>query len=138
MGHQRNTLLSSDEGINKAYNPDHIKNNSLVTTEDKFVCYAQVIMTIRDQGGKLVIGIYRIYKKYDSNIIGLHRNYLLPDEGSNKVSKPELDMASKPYIKIIKCAKYILNDPLNQYQHTSSNFLCKYYGTPTTLTNDRK
>ena len=117
MGHHSNTLLYYDEGINKAYNTNNIKNISVVTTEDNFVCHAQVIMTIRDQGSELVIDIYRIYTDYDSSIIGLHRNYLLPDEGSNKVFKPDLDMASKPYLDIIKCNKYLFNDPFNQYQH---------------------
>ena len=82
---------------------------------------------------------YRIYTDYDSSIIGLHRNYLLPDEGSNKVFKPDLDMASKPYLDIIKCNKYLFNDPFNININTpSSDFKFKYYGTPINLPKDRK
>ena len=49
MCNHRNILLSSDEGSNKAYNIDNTKKISLFVPKDKFVCLAQVIMTIRGQ-----------------------------------------------------------------------------------------
>ena len=94
-------------------------------------------MAIRDQGRKLGLDISRAYTYYDSNVIGHHRKVLLPDEGSNNVSKPDLDNDSKPNIDITQCAKYLLNDPLNP-NSPSSNFSCKYYGTPKTLPKDMK
>ena len=66
---------------------DHTKKVRLVTPESKFVCHAKGIMTSRYQGRKLVS------TDYDSNIIGHHRNAILPDEGSNKVFKPDIDVA---------------------------------------------
>ena len=147
MGYNRNTLIYSDEGRSKAYKPDHIKNIILVTlekiilvtTKDKFVCHAQVIMTIRDQGIKLGFDISRISTDNDSNIIGRHRNVILPDDGSNKVSKPDIDTDYKPNIDIIKCDKNLFNDPLNLSTNTpSSNVECKYYDTYTTLPRVRK
>ena len=57
-------------------------------------------MTSRDQGRKLRLDIYRIFTDHNSNITGHHRNTLLPDEGSNKVSKTDLDTASKPNLDI--------------------------------------
>ena len=58
MSYHRNKLLYSDEGNSKYYKYDHNKKISLVTLEkislvnpeDNFLCHAQVIMTIRDQG----------------------------------------------------------------------------------------
>ena len=139
MGHHRNTLLYSYEGRNKAFNNDHTNNINLVNPEEKFVCHAQVIMTRRNQGGKLVLNISIISTDYDSNIIGRHRNTLLPDEGSNMVSKPYLNTASKTDIDITQYDKYLLNELLNpNINSPSSNFSCKDYGTLTTLTKDRK
>ena len=108
MGYHKNTLLYSDEGNIKASNTDHTKKFSLVnldkislvTPGEKFVCHAQVIMNIRDQGRKLGLDISRFSTDYDSNIIGHHRNTLPPDEGNNKVSNPDIDTASKPNIDI--------------------------------------
>ena len=108
-----NILLYSDEGLIKASNTDHTKNIilvppekiSFVSPEDKFVCNAQVIMAKRGQGRKLGLDTSRIFIDYDSNIIGRHRNTLLPVEGSNKVSKPGLDTASKYNLETTQCAK---------------------------------
>ena len=36
----------------------------------------------------------------DYNIIGCHKNALLPDEGINKISKPDLYTVSKPNLDI--------------------------------------
>ena len=48
-------------------------------------------------------------------------------------------MDYKPNIDITQCTKWIFNDPFNLNINTpSSNFLCKEYGTPTTLPNHRK
>ena len=106
MGYYSNTLISSDKGKSKAYNPDHTKNislatldkTSLVNPKEKFVCHVQVIMTIRDQGRRLGLDISTISPDCYYNIICHHRNALLPDEGSNKVPKPDLNMASKSNI----------------------------------------
>ena len=134
-----NTLLSSDEGRNNYSMPDHTKKVSLVTSENRFVCHTEGIMNSRDQGRKLGLDISRVSIDYNSNIIGHHNNMLIPDEGSNKVSKPDLDTASKPNLDITQCAKYLFNDPLNLNLSTpSSNFVCKYYGTPITPPKDSK
>ena len=75
----------------------------------------------------------------DYNIIGCHKNALLPDEGINKISKPDIYTVSKLNIDITQCAKYIFNDPLNLNTNTpSSYFTCKDYGTKKTLPKDRK
>ena len=58
MGYHRNTLLSSDEGNIMSSKPDHtekiflvnLENISLLTTDDKLVCHAQDITTVRYQG----------------------------------------------------------------------------------------
>ena len=50
MDYHSNTLLYPDEGRSKASNTDNTDKIRLVTPKDKFVCHAQVIMTIRDQG----------------------------------------------------------------------------------------
>ena len=63
VGYHSNTLPSSDEFRLKSYKPDHNNNISLVTREnirlvttgEDFVCNAQVIVTSRYQGGKLVL-----------------------------------------------------------------------------------
>ena len=132
-----NALLSSDEGRNNYSMPDHTKKVSLVTSENRFVCHTEGIMNSRYQGRKLGLDISRVSIDYNSNIIGHHNNMLIPDEGSNKVSKPDLDTASKPNLDITQCAKYLFNDPLNLNLSTpSSNFACKYYVTHTTLPKD--
>ena len=75
----------------------------------------------------------------DYNIICFHRNALLPDSGSNKVSKPDLDTVSKPYLDITQCVKYLFNDLLNLNTNIPSSYsACKDYVTNTTLQNDRK
>ena len=43
-------------------------------------------------GRKLGLDISRVYIDYDSNIMGHHRNAILPNEGGNKFSKPDIDM----------------------------------------------
>ena len=91
MGFQMNTLISSDEDINNASMPDHTSNVILVTPKSKFVWHDEVIMTIRNKGRNLGLDISWVSKDYDSNIIGCHSNVILPDEGSNKVSKPDID-----------------------------------------------
>ena len=64
---------------------------------------------------------------------------LFPDERSNNDSDVDTDTASKPNLDITQCSKYLYNDPLNTNPNTpSSNFLCKYYGTPTKIPKDRK
>ena len=147
MDCHRNALTYYDEGRIKYYKPDQTKTIILVTpdkigfvtTEDKFICYAQVIITNRDQGRKLGPDISIIFTDHDSNIIGFHRNALFPDEGGNKVSNPDLDTASKHNLDITQCANYLFNDPFNIDLDTpSSNFSCKDYGTPTTPPKDRK
>ena len=100
MGYHINTLLSSDNVRSKNYNPDHTKNISLVIPEDKFIFHAQVIMTSRDQEGGLGLDISMISTDHDFNIISRHRNVLITDEGSNNVSKPDLDTASEPNLDI--------------------------------------
>ena len=87
MSYHRNTLLSSDKGRSKASNPDNTNNISLVTSddislftpEDRFVWHAQFITTSRYRGRKLGLDISRISTDHNSNIIGCHRNKLLPD-----------------------------------------------------------
>ena len=75
----------------------------------------------------------------DYNIIGCHKNALLPNEGINKISKPDIYTVSKLNIDITQCAKYIFNDPLNLNTNTPSyNFTCKDYGTHTTPPKNRK
>ena len=147
MGYHRNTLIHSDEGKSKVYNTDHnmkislvtIDDIRLVTPEDRFVCHAQFIMTSRDQGRKLGLDISRIFTDHNFNIIGRHMNTLLPDEGSNKVSKPDLDVDSKHNIDITHFSKYLCNDPLNPNTNApSSNCTCKDYVTHTTPPKDRK
>ena len=73
----RSTLLSSDEGRNKAYNPDHTKIIRVINPEEKFVCNYQVIMTRRDQGREVVLDTSRVSIYYDSNIVGPHRDKIL-------------------------------------------------------------
>ena len=90
-------------------------NTHTNTPEEIFVCHAQVIMTIRDQGSKLGLDILRVSTDYDSNIIGHYRNALPPDEGSNKVSNPDNYTASKPNLGTTQCAKYLLNEK-NEYK----------------------
>ena len=85
------------------------------------------------------LDISRIFTDHDFNIIGHHRNSLLPDEWINKVSNPDIDTASKPNFYITQCTKYLFNDPLNININTSSyNVVCKCYVTPTTLPKYRK
>ena len=68
-----------------------------------------------------------ITTEYESDIIGCHRSEILPDEGSNKVSKPNLDTDSKPDLDITQCTNYLFNDPLNLNINTPSyNFSYKY------------
>ena len=86
MCYHTNTLMYYDEGGSKSSNSYHTKKITLVILEDKFVCHDQVIMTSKYQRRKLRLDIYRIYTYHDSDIIGCHRNALLPDEGINKVS----------------------------------------------------
>ena len=102
MGCHRTTLLSSGKERNNDYMTDHTKKVRLVTPESKFVFHAEVIMTSRYQGRKLGLDIFRISTYNDSDIIGHLRNTLLPDEGGNKVFKPDIDTASKPNIGITK------------------------------------
>ena len=102
MYHHRKKSLSYDKGRNKSFHPDHDKKIILVNPEDKSVYHAQVITTSRYQGRKMGLGISRVSTDYDSEIIGLHRKSLLPDEGRNKSSKSDIDMASKPYLGITK------------------------------------
>ena len=59
------------------------------------------------------LDISRISTYHDSNIIGLRRNALLPDEGINKVSNPDIDMVFLNNIDITQCDKYLSNDTLN-------------------------
>ena len=74
---------------------------------------------------------YRIYTDYDSNIIVHHRKVLLSDEGSNKVSKTDLDMDSKPNPDMNQCSKYLFNDKLNLNRNTPSyHFACRDYVRP--------
>ena len=69
------------------------------------------------------LDISRISTYRDYNIIGYHRNVILPDEESNNFSKPGLDTTFKPNLDITQFAKYIFNDPLNLNPNTaSSNF----------------
>ena len=70
-------------------------------------------MTSKNQGRKLELDIYRISTYHHSNIIGHHRNALLPDEEVYKVSNPGLYMDSKPNLDINHCAKYLFNDQLD-------------------------
>ena len=85
------------------------------------------------------LDISKIYTDHDSNIIGCHRNALLPDEGSNTVYNPYLDTASKPNLGITKCDKYLFNDLLNLNINTPSyKFEYKDYGTPKSLPKDMK
>ena len=96
-------------------------------------------MTSRDQGIKLRLDIYDIFTYRDSNIISFHRNSPLLYEVSIKVYKPGLDTAYKPNLDITQCNKYIFKNPYNININTLSyNFVCKYYGTPTTQPKDRK
>ena len=46
---------------------------------------------------------------------------IIPDEGSNNVSKPGIDTASKPNLDITQFAKYLFNDPLNLNPNTPSS-----------------
>ena len=100
MGYHSNTLLSSDEGSKKAYMPDHKKKVRLVNTKIKFVCHAEGNMNSSYQGDKLGLYISRVSTDYGSNIIGHHRNALLPNESSNKFFKPDIYMAYKPILDI--------------------------------------
>ena len=126
MGYHSNTLLFSYEVRNKASMPDQTKNVGLVTPESKFFCHAGGIINRRDQGRTLGLDISRFSTDYDSNIIGHHRNTLLPDEGSNKVYNPDLGTSFKNNLDITQCAKYLLDDPLNINHNTpSSNVECK-------------
>ena len=85
------------------------------------------------------LDISRISTDHDSNIIVRHRNVILPDEGSNNVSKPDIYTASKPNLGITQFAKYIFNDPLYLNPNTpSSNFACKYYFMHKTQPKGRK
>ena len=87
-------------------------------------------MTIRDQGEKVGLYIYKISTDYGSSIKGPHRNEFLPDEGKNKNSNPDIDTASKPDLDITQCTEYIFNDQLNPNLNTpSSNFAPKDNGT---------
>ena len=56
----------------------------------------------------------------------------------NNFYNSDLDTDSKPDLDITRCAKYLINDPLNINPNTpSSNFACKDYGTHRTLPKDR-
>ena len=137
MIYHRKKSLSSDKVSNKASNPDHTNKISLVTPDDTFSCYSQVITAIRNLGRKLELDISRVSTDYDYNIIGPHRNALFPDDGSNEVSKPVFDTASKPDLVITQCAKYLLNDPLNlNINNPGSCIACKYYVKHTALSKD--
>ena len=105
MAYHRNTLIYSNEGMNKASNTDQNIKVRLVNPESKFVCHDGGITTSRDQVRKLGLDISRVSTFYDSNIIGHYRNVILPDGESDKVSKTYLDTDSKPNIDITKCAK---------------------------------
>ena len=48
-------------------------------------------------------------------------NALLPDEGSNKISKPDPDTASKPNLDITNYDKYLFNEPLNLNSNITSS-----------------
>ena len=134
MGHHKNTLLSSDERINKVSNTDHTDKIILVNTKDKFFCHFQFIMTSRYQGRKLVLDISRIFIDYDSNTISYHMNALLPGEGINKAYKHDIYMDYKPYLFITQFAKYLFNNPFNLNLNTpSSNLSCKGHVKSTTL-----
>ena len=81
--------------------------------------------------------ISRISTNYDSNIICIHRNALLPDEGKNSFSRTDLDTSSKPDLDITQCARYLFNEPLHLNINTQSyNLVCKYYVTPTIIPKD--
>ena len=99
--------------------------------------YSQVITTTRNPGRKVKLDISRFSTDYDSYIVGPHRNALLPNEGSNEISKPDIYTASKPDLFIPQCAKYLFNYPLDLNINTpSSNLSWKGYGTLTTLPKD--
>ena len=137
MIYHRSKSLSSDKLRNKASNHDHTKKISLVTPENKFACYAQVITAIMNMGRNVELDIYRVSTDCYYNIIGPHINELLPDEGRNEVSKPDFDTASKHDFVITQCAKYLLHDPLNiNINNPGSNIAYKGYGTPTDLPKD--
>ena len=137
MGHHRNTLISSDERMNKASNTDHNKKIQYFNPEEKFVCHAQVLTNRMDQGRNLGIDISSISTDCDSNIIGCHGNALLTYEGRNKVSNPDTYTYSKPDLYTTQCNKNPYNYPLSLNLNTpSSNFACKDYVTSTILTTD--
>ena len=78
--------------------PDNTNKVSLVNPESNFFCHAEGIISIRDQGIKLGLDIYRFSTNDYYRIISHHRNALLPGEGNNKVYKPDIDTASNPNI----------------------------------------
>ena len=59
--------------------PDHTKKVSLVTPERKSVCYSEGVITSREQKRNLLLDISRVFTDYYPNIIGQHRNAVLPD-----------------------------------------------------------
>ena len=69
---------------------------SLLTASSRYFA-----MTSKDQGRKLLLDISTTFTNRDSNIIGCHRNAFLTDEESNKVSKPDIETASKLIMKSI-------------------------------------
>ena len=100
MGHNRNMLLYSYEGSNKVSDPGYTKKMILLYYKEVFVYNAQVIVTSRDKERKLGLYISRISTDFYSNIIGRHRNKLLPDKGRNTISKIDPDKSSKPDLGI--------------------------------------
>ena len=56
-----NKFISYNSGRSSTSKPDQIDNISLVTTEEKKFCHAQVITTIRAKGRKLGLGISSIF-----------------------------------------------------------------------------
>ena len=114
-----------------AFKPDHTKQISLVTPEDKFYCRYQLIITSRDQWRKVKLDISRVSTYYDSNILDRHRTAFLTNEGRNKAYNPDPDKDSTPDLDITQCTKKLFNDPLNlNIKPPSSNFSKKDNGTP--------
>ena len=85
------------------------------------------------------LDISRVYTDCGLHIIGQHKNALLTDEVSDKVSNPDIDTDSKTDLDTTQCANYLLNDPLNLSINTPSyNFEFEDYDTTTILPRDMK
>ena len=83
-------------------------------------------MASKDQGRIWDLKYPGISTYHNSNIIGRHRNAILPEKRIKKVSKPGLETASKPNFDKIHYAKFLVNEPLDININTLSyNFSCK-------------